>query len=280
MWSHGPAGTKVWPARARERSSSSSAEDETAGADPQDATAPSPTPPRDLATIRYRVSICSPTRCSTSSIPGKRCTSSTCSTPRGAGAIDDVDLEHVSFGSVLGPVTRKPLKTREGGAVELEELLDEPWQRAAQVYEENVTERGEERGEDVRRRGKRGYSEVVGIGAVKYADLSQNRIERLRLRPRQDAGDGRQYRHLHAVRLRPQSQHFPQGRRRSEHRCEADPRAACSAQPEERAAGVAVVALRGGADRGRRGLPAAPHHRLPVGLWRKPTAASSRTARC
>ena len=37
----------------------------------------------------------------------------------------DVVMEHVSFGSVLDPVTRKPLKTREGGAPGLEELLDQ-----------------------------------------------------------------------------------------------------------------------------------------------------------
>src|SRR5215472_13918840 len=37
---------------------------------------------------------------------------------------DRVELKHISFGSVLDPKTRKPIKTREGGAVELSELLD------------------------------------------------------------------------------------------------------------------------------------------------------------
>jgi arginyl-tRNA synthetase len=89
---------------------------------------------------------------------------------------DKVELEHVSFGSVLGR-DRKPIKTREGGAVELEELLDEAVRRAAQVYEANRKERAE-RGEEVPPLDgdelKR-VVEAVGLGAVKYADLCQNR---------------------------------------------------------------------------------------------------------
>jgi arginyl-tRNA synthetase len=85
-------------------------------------------------------------------------------------------LEHISFGSVLGP-DRKPIKTREGGAVELSALLDEAVARAGTIYEQSRQER-RERGEDVpeldaAERGR--IAEVVGIGAVKYADLSQNR---------------------------------------------------------------------------------------------------------
>jgi arginyl-tRNA synthetase len=88
----------------------------------------------------------------------------------------NVELEHISFGSVLGENNR-PLKTREGGVVELSSLLDEAVQRAEQVYEasrQEAVNRGEdadELGADERRR----IAEAVGIGAVKYADLSQNR---------------------------------------------------------------------------------------------------------
>jgi arginyl-tRNA synthetase len=88
----------------------------------------------------------------------------------------NVELEHISFGSVLGENNR-PLKTREGGVVELSSLLDEAVQRAEQVYEasrQEAVNRGEdadEIGADERRR----IAEAVGIGAVKYADLSQNR---------------------------------------------------------------------------------------------------------
>ncbi len=89
---------------------------------------------------------------------------------------DKVALEHISFGSVLSP-DRKPIKTREGGAIELGSLLDEATERAAQVYEQTRAERAE-RGEDVpalAEEERRQIAEVVGLGAVKYADLSQNR---------------------------------------------------------------------------------------------------------
>ncbi|HZT80532.1 MAG TPA: arginine--tRNA ligase, partial [Gemmataceae bacterium] len=79
---------------------------------------------------------------------------------------DKVALEHVSFGSVLGK-DGKPIKTREGGAVELGSLLDEAVARARQVVDENSPELPESDREKV--------AEVVGVGAVKYADLSQNR---------------------------------------------------------------------------------------------------------
>jgi arginyl-tRNA synthetase len=88
----------------------------------------------------------------------------------------DVALEHVSFGSVLGP-DRKPIKTREGGAIELEVLLTEAGVRAAAVYEQS-RQAALERGEDVPDLSvaeRRQIAEVVGLGAVKYADLSQNR---------------------------------------------------------------------------------------------------------
>jgi arginyl-tRNA synthetase len=89
---------------------------------------------------------------------------------------DRVRLEHVSFGSVLGE-DRKPLKTREGGVIELKTLLDEAVDRAGQVYEQSRAER-RERGEEVPEltpEERRQVEEAVGIGAVKYADLSQNR---------------------------------------------------------------------------------------------------------
>jgi arginyl-tRNA synthetase len=88
----------------------------------------------------------------------------------------DVVLEHVSFGSVLGE-NRAPLKTREGGTVELASLLDEAVTRAGQAYEESRQERAA-RGEDVPDLSPdelAAVKEAVGIGAVKYADLCQNR---------------------------------------------------------------------------------------------------------
>jgi arginyl-tRNA synthetase len=89
---------------------------------------------------------------------------------------DKIELAHISFGSVLGE-DRKPLKTREGGAVELGSLLDEAVQRAAQVYaltRQEALERGEEAAE-LSAEELASVHEAVGIGAVKYADLCQNR---------------------------------------------------------------------------------------------------------
>jgi arginyl-tRNA synthetase len=89
---------------------------------------------------------------------------------------DKVALEHVSFGSVLGK-DRKPIKTREGGAVELSRLLNEAVRRAEQVYQRLCQEQLEG-GHEVPELSPGELCEVyevVGLGAVKYADLSQNR---------------------------------------------------------------------------------------------------------
>jgi arginyl-tRNA synthetase len=80
---------------------------------------------------------------------------------------DSVDLEHVAFGSVLGS-DRRPFKTREGDVIGLESLLDEATAQARKVIDENSPELDA----DERRR----VAEVVGLGAIKYADLCQNRI--------------------------------------------------------------------------------------------------------
>ncbi len=86
------------------------------------------------------------------------------------------ELEHVSFGAVLGK-NRKPLSTREGGVTELGALLDEAVRHAEEVYQTNRRERSEP-GEEVPGLSPEELAqvyEVVGYGAVKYADLSQNR---------------------------------------------------------------------------------------------------------
>jgi arginyl-tRNA synthetase len=92
------------------------------------------------------------------------------------GVGKQVKLEHISFGSVLGQ-DRKPIKTREGGADSLESLLDEAVARAELVYLRNQVAAAEERQEIsvLTPEEKREVFEVIGIGAVKYADLSQNR---------------------------------------------------------------------------------------------------------
>ncbi len=85
---------------------------------------------------------------------------------------DSVDLQHISFGTVLGE-DGKPYKTREGEAVSLEALLDEAVARAYHVVcsQDDKKDGGGELSDDERRR----VAEVVGHGAVKYRDLSHNR---------------------------------------------------------------------------------------------------------
>jgi len=85
---------------------------------------------------------------------------------RMAGWVKNTELVHVTFGSVLGE-NGKPLKTREGENVKLKELLDEAIQRAKQVVEEKNPELPADK--------KDGIAKAVGIGAVKYADYSNNR---------------------------------------------------------------------------------------------------------
>lgn len=75
-------------------------------------------------------------------------------------------LAHVWFGSILG-ADGKPLKTRSGSNVRLSELLDEAEERAFDL----VTAKDPELPESQRRE----IARVIGIGAVKYADLLPNR---------------------------------------------------------------------------------------------------------
>jgi arginyl-tRNA synthetase len=78
------------------------------------------------------------------------------------------EARHVAFGSVLGP-DRKMLKTREGDAVKLTRLIDEAIERAGvKVLEKNPDLPAEER-KDLARK--------IGIGAMKYADLSNDRVK-------------------------------------------------------------------------------------------------------
>ena len=84
---------------------------------------------------------------------------------------DQVELQHIQFGTVLGEDGR-PYKTRSGTAIGLTGLLDEAVERALQIVSQNDDQRPEPLLEEADRK------EVairIGIGAVKYADLSHNR---------------------------------------------------------------------------------------------------------
>ena len=86
------------------------------------------------------------------------------------------EFQHLSFGSVLG-ADGKPLRTRDGGVPELQDLISQAVALGREKYEASYAER-KTHGHDVPEltdETKRNIAEAVGIGAVKYADLSQNR---------------------------------------------------------------------------------------------------------
>ncbi len=84
----------------------------------------------------------------------------------------DVELVHVSFGTVLGDDGR-PFKTRAGDTVGLEGLLDEAVRRALAVIEAN--DRSDQAQQSTDSASSQANAETVGIAALKYADLAQNR---------------------------------------------------------------------------------------------------------
>ncbi|MBP7936552.1 MAG: arginine--tRNA ligase [Phycisphaerae bacterium] len=84
----------------------------------------------------------------------------------------EVQLEHASFGSILGE-DRKPLKTRSGENIRLSDLLDEAVNRAANLIRANEADPNKKRGFTAAEIND--IAQAVGVGAVKYADLSQNR---------------------------------------------------------------------------------------------------------
>ncbi len=77
-----------------------------------------------------------------------------------------VKLAHVWFGSILGE-DGKPFKTRSGETVKLADLLDEAEERAFKVVSEKNPDLPEAQRKEIAR--------VVGLGAIKYADLLPNR---------------------------------------------------------------------------------------------------------
>ncbi|MGJ8682682.1 arginine--tRNA ligase [Paraglaciecola sp.] len=86
---------------------------------------------------------------------------------RNAGFIKpEQSYEHCPFGMMLGN-DGKPFKTRTGGTVKLAELLDEAVERAEILINKRESDLSVEE--------RKAIAEKVGIGAVKYADLSKNR---------------------------------------------------------------------------------------------------------
>ena len=77
------------------------------------------------------------------------------------------DFRHVAFGSILGK-DRRPFKTRSGDTVSLQDVIDEAVERATRVVEEKSPDMPAEE--------KAQVAQAVGIGAIKFAELSQNRL--------------------------------------------------------------------------------------------------------
>ncbi len=89
----------------------------------------------------------------------------------------EVEYQHIQFGSMLDPATKKKLSTSGGNSPELEPLLDDAVRLSLQKYEASVADRREHGHKvyEATNTEKQMIAEVVGVGAVKYADLCQNR---------------------------------------------------------------------------------------------------------
>lgn len=127
-------------------------------------------PTTDLAAIRHRLTTVGARRIVyVVGAPQSQHFAMVFTTAREAGWLrPPARAEHVAFGSVLG-ADKKMFKTRSGDTVKLSSLLDEAVERAMKVVREKNPELDAEAAGAVAR--------AVGVGAVKYADLSSDRIK-------------------------------------------------------------------------------------------------------
>jgi arginyl-tRNA synthetase len=122
----------------------------------------------DLAAVRYRVGTLHADRVIyVVGLPQSEHLAKVFWTAQQAGWTGNATLEHAGFGSVLGD-DGKIFRTRAGGTVKLATLLDEAVEKARRLVDEKSTSLPETRRADIAR--------AVGIGAVKYADLSRDRV--------------------------------------------------------------------------------------------------------
>jgi arginyl-tRNA synthetase len=121
----------------------------------------------DLAAIRFRVGELHATRIIyTHDSRQAQHFGQVFATAKKAGWADGVSLEYAPFGTMLGEDGR-PFKTRTGGTVKLKDLLDEAEERAMQLVTAKNADMPEEQ--------RRSIAQAIGIGAVKYSDLSKDR---------------------------------------------------------------------------------------------------------
>ncbi len=151
-----------------------------------------------------------------------------------------VQVEHVAFGSVLG-TDHRMLRTRAGTSVKLVDLLDEAVARA--------TEAMAARGRDTELSADEGRSvaRALGIGAVKYADLSTDRVrdyvfdwDRM-LSFEGDTGPYLQYAHARIRSIFRRAAPEPSSSTPSSSPSATDPSDVVIASPEERALGMSLL---------------------------------------
>jgi arginyl-tRNA synthetase len=130
----------------------------------------------DLATIKYRVDRFHPnTMLYVVGMPQSLHFKTLFAQARRWG-YDRVELEHVKFGTVLGE-DGKPISTRAGSGIELDTLINRAVELGFQKYKESYEDR-KAHGHDVpdlTPEVERDIADAIGVGAFKYADLSQNR---------------------------------------------------------------------------------------------------------
>ena len=124
----------------------------------------------DLAAVRYRVNVLRASRIIiVVGAPQSQHLAMVFAVARLAGwAPPSVRLEHVAFGSVLGQ-DKKMYKTRSGESISLASLCDEAIERAHKVVSEKAPELPASEQQQI--------AQQVGLGAIKYADLSNDRIK-------------------------------------------------------------------------------------------------------
>ncbi|MEV4619027.1 arginine--tRNA ligase [Asanoa sp. NPDC049573] len=124
----------------------------------------------DLATIRRRITVLHATRLLyVVGLPQRQHFEMIYEAAREAGWLaPPVRAEHIGHGSILGS-DGKMLRTRAGVSVKLVDLLDEAVTRAAAIVEQKNPGLGPEQ--------RAAVAEAVGVGAVKYADLSTDRTK-------------------------------------------------------------------------------------------------------
>jgi arginyl-tRNA synthetase len=124
----------------------------------------------DLAALRYRVKTLGAERVIyVVGAPQSQHLAMVFAAGRMAGWVGEgVRLEHVAFGSILGP-DKKMLKSRSGEALTLIALVEEGIERAAAAVKAKTP--------DLEASAQRQIAEMIGVGAIKYADLSNDRIK-------------------------------------------------------------------------------------------------------